>query len=344
MFSASLEQEPAVLHELLTLDAFAVLQADVGRTARANSETSLDTFFRSLALWNPFRDLPSRTPTHKMLDLLARILTSYPTVDCLVNFLCTGDSNNIKLVIDHILDAVDRWISSDGSREPVDNTQSLHYSSNTIHPIWPFLCFAVFLAYKHAGAARLLLASRLCQHLRNLIKSSFPISLNRCEPPVGRTKQLIIVACHLLLSAIKHHHALDDSTSNFQLELESYLDDVLSDSLLPRGYALGFGGPMTWGEADFPAESIPNDRMKDARRTTTMEQARAALAREAVAALTSNDPGHAATITAKSLMQEASRMKRLNQERMYREQARAVLARQRQYTAAKQSGQFDYIA
>ncbi len=139
MFSASLKQEPSLLHEVFNLDSVAILQADVDRSSGLTSDISLDAIFRSLALWNPFRDLLSRIPARNMLELLPEILTSYPAIDCLVNFLGTGDGDDIKLVVDHILDAVDPWISTYGSPGSVisDDQQKPHRP--TFNAIQPFL-------------------------------------------------------------------------------------------------------------------------------------------------------------------------------------------------------------
>ncbi len=200
IFAVALEQQPTSLHEIFTLDSFALLQAGLNPSGWIPSNTAFDEFFQSLSSWHPFREMPIWTHVTHILDFIRTALESHPTMQCLIQFICTGTVENVRAVVDYIFDSIKPFTSRKdinmGQRSP------FWYRSETIiHPTWPYLCFAMFLAYKHAHASCFFLTGNLRWFLEDLYANDFPIPVN-FRRLRGWTKHIsMTILCYMILRA-----------------------------------------------------------------------------------------------------------------------------------------------
>lgn len=224
VLTASLKQDPALLHEMFTLDSFAVLHSNLIPIPWGGSDASLNMFFESLALCQPFYALPPETPATSIPSLLPVLLASFPMVECMTEFLRTGHSDNNKVMVDYILRSIKpyTYVYKHTMSQPSELLDST--ATTIMHPTFPFLWFAIFVSYRHEEAGALFLAGGMSEIIQDIISNDFYIPLGGFLSP-RQSKEHIYrrVVCYLLLYAIALHHDFDDDTSKLEIELEASL-------------------------------------------------------------------------------------------------------------------------
>lgn len=168
-----LEKDAAIIHRAFNLDSFARILAD-DVSHETGPHVALSLFFNTFASLHPFPDIP---PARSLVDTLPKILANYPAADCMVQYLCTSDTeqreSNYTTVINHVLCAIRPFATRTPQREKTQVVLRMHpylKSPNIVNPTWPFLCFSVLLTWQSADATHMFICQDMIQTLENLVK------------------------------------------------------------------------------------------------------------------------------------------------------------------------------
>ncbi len=206
---ALLQKDSIMLHETFNLDTFTRLLSD-RISVQTGPHIGLALLFNSFASVQPF--LGSTLPD--ILQKIPEILTSYPSVDALIQYLLTcppeQDKADMQLVVDHIITSVKPFASLVDLRpERTKMVYRMHpnLKTSTFHPTWPFLCFAILLTWRSPAATHMFICSDIIKVLEDLSHRY-------------REKPMCLIYLGLLTAMSKHH---DLTQCTLKRNLESWL-------------------------------------------------------------------------------------------------------------------------